>query len=643
MSWMTELRDVYDAVTDGSSSTDSKPLPLYHIQNIAQITVVLDGEGNFRAAKKWNGTKEDKKEWLTCMPRTEESEARTASIAPYPLCDKFEYVAGDYKEYLKEKNLEKKDNLTDAERKLLRRWQSLPKKCDKFLEQLEEWCRSPFSDPKIESVLAYVKKGTLIADLIKSKDIFSPKETSTLFSLDEKGNQPKVLAGFVRWEVEIPGDPVPAVWKDTALQHKWICYYESISKGRGLCYACGKDAVILRMHPAKLRKSDDKAKIISADDDKNFTFRGRFHTAQEACQISENVSFKAHNALRWLIEKQGTRVGDGLTFVEWNAAGNLPPPVLCGGMDLYGDEDTEYTTDAAFAAAVNRSLHGYFADIQNPGKNMIMGLNAATRGRMSIVLYREIVQTDFIDMLNAWHTGLAWFYTHWKKDASGKSSLIRTVSTPSPEEIAKAAYGERIKPKQKEKTVERLMSCILDRKPIPKEIECRCVCRASKLAVYQKGFEREQVLNTACAVYKYNHREEGYTVALEENRTDRDYLYGRLLAAADAVERSALNKMKAERDTNAMRYLQRFAARPASTWKMLYEKLNPYKRYLEPGLRNWFESRIREITNLFDAGDYILDEPLSGEYLLGFQCQSKAFYMKKADTDSKTATTETEE
>ncbi|AEE17591.1 type I-C CRISPR-associated protein Cas8c/Csd1 [Treponema brennaborense] len=614
MSWITELRDVYDAVAGGGSSADSKPLPLYHIQNNAQITVVLDGEGNFRAAKLIDP--KDRKERATCMPCTEKSAARTASIAPYPLCDKFEYVAGDYGRYSDGKNLSEKNG--------------------EFLTQLEGWCRSPFSDPKIESIFAYVKKGTLITDLI---------EKARLFSLDEKGNLAEELTDFIRWEVELPGDPVSAVWKDTSLQSKWVRYYESLGECRALCYACGKDAVILDLHPAKLRNSGDKAKIISANDDQNFTFRGRFHTAQEACQISADVSFKAHNALRWLIEKQGTRVGDGLTFVEWSAAGNVPPPVLCGGLDLYGDEDVEYTTDAAFASAVNRSLHGYYADIRNPGKNMIMGINAATPGRMSIVLYREIAQTDFIDMLNVWHSGLAWFYTYWKRDTADPKvgCVISTISSPSPKEIAKAAYGERIKPKQEEKTVERLVSCILDRKPIPKEIERRCVCRASKLALYKKGFERDQVLNTACAVYKYNHTVEGYTVALEENRTDRDYLYGRLLAAADAVERSVLKKMGAERDTNAMRYLQRFAARPASTWKMLYEKLIPYKRQLEPGLRNWFEGRIRDITVLFVADDYISDAPLSGEYLLGFQCQSKDFYVKKNDADSKTVTMETEE
>ena len=124
-------------------------------------------------------------------------------------------------------------------------------------------------------------------------------------------------------------------------------------------------------------------------------------------------------------------------------------------------------------------------------------------------------------------------------------------------------------------------------------------------------------------------------MALEENRTSRDYLYGRLLAVAHQEERAALKEMDQNRETNAIRYMQRFALRPAATWKLLYvDKLTPYRRHLKPALAEWFEQRMQDIAALFNAGDYTDDSPLSGEYLLGYMCQLKAFRKTADDTSN---------
>ena len=130
-------------------------------------------------------------------------------------------------------------------------------------------------------------------------------------------------------------------------------------------------------------------------------------------------------------------------------------------------------------------------------------------------------------------------------------------------------------------------------------------------------------------------------MALEENRTSRDYLYGRLLAVAHQEERAALKEMDQNRETNAMRYMQQFALRPASTWKLLYtDKLKPYRRHLKPGLAEWFEQRLQDISALFTADDYNSDSPLSGEYLLGYMCQLKAFRKTADDTSNTNNNTE---
>ena len=63
------------------------------------------------------------------------------------------------------------------------------------------------------------------------------------------------------------------------------------------------------------------------------------------------------------------------------------------------------------------------------------------------------------------------------------------------------------------------------------------------------GVEEDPV--DSLRLYKGANIREGYTVALDPNRRTRDYLYGRLLAYADSIERWALSERNEQRPTNA--------------------------------------------------------------------------------------------
>lgn len=300
---------------------------------------------------------------------------------------------------------------------------------------------------------------------------------------------------------------------------------------------------------------------------------------------------------------------------------------------------------------MNKRLVGYYGDISNPRNIMILVIKEATpgQGRASIALYRELQNTDVVQALNNWYDRLLWYRSYWRRNKDSAGDYVHSIGTPSPKDIAECAYGERVKANQIEKTVQRLLPCILDGSAIPFDLELQCVQSASKILTVDKS-KRDLVLETACAVYKYNRiikDKEEYQLALEENRTSRDYLYGRLLAVAHQEERAALKEMEREtdqetkRETNAIRYMQQFALRPATTWKLLYEqKLKPYRRRLKPGLAEWFEQRLQDVADLFNADDYTNDSPLSGEYLLGYMCQLKAFRKSSDDTSNTNNNTE---
>jgi len=615
---MTELSTVYDLLVQ-KDSLDSKPLPLYHIENNAPLTIILDGTGKFKTAKLLS--EKEKKDSVTCMPCTEKSMSRTGNPDPYPLCDKLEYVAGDYGKYCAGKKFDEKYK--------------------SYAAQLEQWGNSKYSNKKIKAILNYVKKGTLAADILKAKI----PEISDKAGLEKN-------SGFIRWEVELSiKDINTKTWEDLEIQDLWIEYYtNTFMDKRGFCYGSGdEDVPIAEFHQGKIRHSGDKAKLISANDDANYTYRGRFINASEVCQIGTEISYKAHNALRWLIHTQGTYLGNGLTVVAWCSSAIMIPPLIQNSAEIMvsldndlGDE--EYDSSQVFARALRSRLRGYYGNISKKDYIFVMVLNAATTGRMSILLYREFAGSDFCQRIEDWHTNLSWFYTYWQKE---EKRYINTISAPSPIEIAETAYGLHLNDDTKSMAIKRILPCILDGNAIPSDITNLCFSRASSLNTIKENFERGKVLQTACAVIKYNGRilqKEDYQVGLDKERKKRDYLFGRLWAVADRIESQVLSSRDEARETNAVRYIQRFSKYPASTWRFLYvEKLTPYIAQLKKS-RGWFEGIIQEIMDKFDPEEYNSDKALTGEFLLGYHCQLKAFWddhlEKKAVKDDSANNTE---
>ncbi len=94
-------------------------------------------------------------------------------------------------------------------------------------------------------------------------------------------------------------------------------------------------------------------------------------------------------------------------------------------------------------------------------------------------------------------------------------------------------------------------------------------------------------------------------MALEEDRTSGDYLYGRLLAIADYIERKALQLGGEDRPTTAARLMQRFADRPFSTWRNIEIGLQPYMQRLQRS-KKWggFLTSVHPIIDNFRAPIY---------------------------------------
>ena len=145
-------------------------------------------------------------------------------------------------------------------------------------------------------------------------------------------------------------------------------------------------------------KLQGNAKLISAKDTEfPFQYKGRFVDDRSAALVSYDASVRAHNALTWLITRQGMQ-RFGMTWVVWNTNGavmKVPIEEENGFIDEE-EEDEEETasrpvvnTFAGYAREVSTAARGYGGklhdyDPERANRAVILGLEAATDGRMSI-------------------------------------------------------------------------------------------------------------------------------------------------------------------------------------------------------------------------------------------------------------------
>jgi len=622
MSWLMNLYKTYENNSHLIGEFEKKRndqeyalIPTSHTTQSAHIEVSLDNKGNFITAKVI-----EKNDASTIIPCTTVSSSRASNPAPHPLFDKLPYVAGDYSNF---GGNEKKYNHFIG-----------------YIKELKEWCSSPYKHPKVESVYSYLTKGTLIQDLIKEKVIFVDESNRYIEKwnkvAEEKfGEKPdlfKVIAGdqseaFVRFTVNTIGEAESRLWRDRTVHESFIKYYEEKLNELDLCYITGDILPYSDKHASRIRHSADMAKLISANDISGFTYRGRFKTAREAFSISYEVSQKAHNALKWLISKQGYYLY-GKVFLVWGI-NNLDVPDLFEDTDsLYEDtEESGDNTHKEFANQIKKTIDGYKQNLKYESNIIILVLDAATTGRLSVVYYRDMETELFLNQLQKWHLSFSWLH-RYKKNREGERVEFEGASATK--DIAFAAYGPRANDKLIKGLIERMLPSIIDEKKIPIDIVRSAVNRASN-PMGMENWEWEKTLSITCALVNKTYEKEGFKVALDQLNTSRDYLFGRLLAIADVLERRALSKDE-KRATNAIRYMNAFAQRPSRTWNTIQSNLQPYQAKLGTEV-GYYNRLLDEVGAKLNPDDFT-DKSLSGLYLLGFYSQRHELYKSKKEKDS---------
>lgn len=593
---LSQTEDIFDYRDDGT-----EPLtPVSHILQNAQIEITLTDEGKFLSA-----VPVSKGDESTIIPATEESAGRTSRPEPHPLCDQLAYLAP-----------------------------SDDKKHEAYLALLAAWAESPYSHPLVRAVLTYVRSGTILSDLERERIIVRNADGSLGSGKLAGTDYAKCL---VRWRmIPAPDEEKSESYRNPALFEKWASFYNDLRVGQphGICQISGEEDVLCQSHPKGTLSSAYGAKLISANDSANFTYRGRFATPEAAVSVGYTASRMAHSALRWLATNHGKQSGDRI-FLCWNPEGKETPGNLLYAFDA-GEDKRDFVS---YREELRKTLDGYGNKLRPQDDVVIAALEATTTGRLSVTYYTEMKSADLLDRIEHWYDTCAW--------DGGKYN----VPTPSFWEIILCAFGkpsgnglslDKRDAKLAGKYFQKLLSCLTEGRSIPPDLVRALAARADTPQAYEAG-PLARIRHTACAlIRKYRNdqaKREEWKVTLDTENRDRSYLFGRLLAVLEQAEAATYGK-EDRRETNALRRLTRYTQQPMHTARALYEKLNPYLNRLmrnKPGLYRQYRALFDQLFGLLDELEHTsLNEPLEDVYLLGYSSQRSALFTKQEQNETNT-------
>ena len=679
MSWMQKLYRTYEYVQEQGLDDEDLALP-FHMSKAVHLKVILNDKAEFVGAERFEVKKQ------VPIQVTEKSSKRAGSaIAPYALHDGLQYIAKTAGNYLTIEYLSKvaeKDNGkkwkeflagTDEDKKKFADTEIAKyKDCFEFYEkQLSGW--TEFGNLKeINIVLQYIQKGSLIEDLLE-KQIFSFKDNILSVGKDDP------FSLTIVWAVEISNDPHSDLWNKPCIQSRWIEYQESlIQKGRhkSLCCITGDLDYPTEAYP----KINGNAKLVSANDDTGFTFRGRFYgdkdngdkseLGSQAVILGKNASQKAFSALKWLINRQGIRNGKQVILAWSNNCISDEDKLLSNlyqGDDIYtslfAKNKIDHSADLGLKTVeqLKKKFHGYKEKLAANEQISLLMVDepSKTGGRMSLTFYQEKLRDDYFRDLDEWQDDFAWYQEY-------KSSWI--FAAPSLERIAevvltKTEFEDKDR-KSRRQLYARLLPVISGGKSvyIPYDLVQKSFQVACNPFANHRPEDGEKIrsanwqrnIGVACALYKgwrARHHDlsqrRTYPMSLDTQNRSRDYIFGRLLAVAEHLERTALRIANETRATNAENYMQRFVMRPFHTWEQLETNLKPYKdrlrkdypiriseKFVLTSPIGFLNNRENEINQLICVLDDLkqegcdLDKPLEPEFLLGYHSQKMAYRNK---------------
>lgn len=592
--WMKPLKDIYDR--NEENIPENGICPIFFARKTVGVIVSITEDGDFVTAN----TDFDKKSAIKALiPITEESNARKNGVFPHAVFDNLMYVAGDYKDYFT-------DNT---------------KKYDAYLNQLSKLIKYNKCPLYIKSIYKYIAKKTLITDLIsiKAKKIIDEKSGELLFAKDGK-NSLISSTNIVVFKVLLKDDSNPEIWNRKDFITFYQDYYrEQLStREKKFDIISEEYAYCSKYMPSNIRFDGDMTKLI---------------TNESPVTIGYESALKAFNALRWCFDLQKNATVDSYHCALFDTTENKNINLV----DLFSDGNEESLTEELKGVLKNSIISGNRLDRFSDSDSVyFIAVDSDAPGRSSLLNFEELSHSAFLNNLMYWQNTM--FRTNRKTGEHYTPNLFSLISY---------SFGDIKKPDEqyppyprdviKKKYFRQLLDSVIFKKPLSKDF---VIAIANKVNLPQSFKSKEDFLTylkyAEMIIRKYNYDHKGDVIlSLDIENTDRNYLFGRLLAVADYIEKGAAENDK--HTTAAMRLWTRFRQDPANTWLKIRDSLMPYllrTKTKKPGLYAYYNSLLADVEKMLTVETLKKNIPLSPLYIIGYNQQMDALYTKNSSEEN---------
>ena len=580
---------------------------------------------------------------LVIFPVTEDSVARSSGVAPHPLFDNFDYVIQDK-----------------------------TKKSEAYIIQQESWLNSD-KDDFVQIIHDYIIKEKVFEDILSKlyKDYKITKDKVVEY-VDNSEKKPKTVTVdfskvFLTFAVEnYDGKKNLSLSENKNLQEKFIRYTEeSFARDKDsekiICNISGKEDFLCLKHKPLI----GSARLISQITANNENFLGRFDKPDETIKIGKDSSQKIIQMAKALLSGENTSrwLGEFTYVLSWfsddiqnktemdvtkkleesledsNKAGSQNSQLFMLSEDDLKEisKENSMTIGDKTSEDIVRSFTSGRIRFNEDSKYYIAIIDKVSNGRVALKYFKEMDSSILKENLVKWQGKYNW--PRYTKE------IGRHLYTPSPFALIQTAYGvEREKGLEVSKKsfstdqYKNIIMAIVEGRDMPQNIIRDMELNIRNRLSYDKSWQQVKL----CALAILKDKEGIKSNMLDRKETDRSYLFGRLLALYERLEKLTYD-MDNERVTNAEKLWTSYVNKPVTMNLRLRNLIRPYEDKLlnnesKRGIYFKIKRDIGEVTNLISENyDYKLKEtnrPLGSGFIFGYEAQMADLFTKKEDKEN---------
>lgn len=237
------------------------------------------------------------------------------------------------------------------------------------------------------------------------------------------------------------------LWMDKALQHSYISYVRSRACADDICCIKGDHTAIASVHQKHITNGKSSAKLISLGE-RDRIVDERTESACFSYPIGMECSFRLHTVLRRFISQYGVFIGYRI-YVAWDSAGNMVQ------LPFYRVEKL----------------------IAPQGNVTVMAFDEISKGRLFVSFHRYITAQEYTTCISRWINTVD----------IGMIDIVQQA-------FGRTCYGS-CTVGVVESTIQRMVSCLFDRRKLPADIindllRRGCKAAADRLCYYNDRIER---------------------------------------------------------------------------------------------------------------------------------------------------------